>query len=156
MLLNKNGMNRQACWRVYSRVCKHYQHVYNTKYKHANYVECLISSSPSFITYDIVFCWNFFNYVVKLEILLNMSTSYSIALLLCTMQSNDLAISSPLVLFLDVQHFPISGCQEAAWVTGCDYLSSIRRASCCTERSIVIWDNRSKGKNQVRMCKQLL
>ncbi|WAR20511.1 WDR64-like protein [Mya arenaria] len=38
--------------------------------------------------------------------------------------------------------------REAAWVTGCDYLPSIRRASCCTERSIVIWDNRSKGKNQ--------
>ncbi|KAL4237521.1 WD repeat-containing protein 64 [Mactra antiquata] len=37
---------------------------------------------------------------------------------------------------------------EAAWVTGCDYLPSIRRASCCTERSIIIWDNRSKGKNQ--------
>ncbi|XP_052272714.1 WD repeat-containing protein 64-like isoform X3 [Dreissena polymorpha] len=37
---------------------------------------------------------------------------------------------------------------EAAWVTGCDYLPSIRRAACCTERSIIIWDNRSKGKNQ--------
>lgn len=38
--------------------------------------------------------------------------------------------------------------REAAWVTGCDYLPSIRRASCCTERSIIIWDSRSKGKNQ--------
>ncbi|XP_041352298.1 WD repeat-containing protein 64-like isoform X2 [Gigantopelta aegis] len=37
---------------------------------------------------------------------------------------------------------------EAAWATGCDYLPSIRRVACCTERSIVIWDNRAKGKNQ--------
>ncbi|KAK3093696.1 hypothetical protein FSP39_018996 [Pinctada imbricata] len=37
---------------------------------------------------------------------------------------------------------------EAAWVTGCDYLPTLRRAVCCTERSIVVWDNRSKGKNQ--------
>ena len=39
--------------------------------------------------------------------------------------------------------------QEAAWVTGCDYLRSIRRVATCTERSICIWDNRAKGKNQV-------
>ncbi|XP_021348111.1 WD repeat-containing protein 64-like isoform X3 [Mizuhopecten yessoensis] len=37
---------------------------------------------------------------------------------------------------------------EPAWVTGCDYLPGIRRAVTCTERSIVIWDSRSKGKNQ--------
>jgi len=39
--------------------------------------------------------------------------------------------------------------QEPAWVTGCDFLPGIRRVVCCTERSIVIWDHRSKGKNQV-------
>ncbi|XP_048734936.1 WD repeat-containing protein 64-like isoform X5 [Ostrea edulis] len=37
---------------------------------------------------------------------------------------------------------------EAAWVTGCEYLPNIRRAVCCTERSIVVWDHRAKGKNQ--------
>ncbi|XP_069117610.1 WD repeat-containing protein 64-like isoform X3 [Argopecten irradians] len=37
---------------------------------------------------------------------------------------------------------------EPAWVTGCDYLPGIRRTVTCTERSIVIWDSRSKGKNQ--------
>ncbi|XP_071162911.1 WD repeat-containing protein 64-like isoform X2 [Mytilus edulis] len=37
---------------------------------------------------------------------------------------------------------------EPAWVTGCEYLPSIRKAICCTERSICVWDNRSKGKNQ--------
>ncbi|KAL3874237.1 hypothetical protein ACJMK2_037280 [Sinanodonta woodiana] len=45
----------------------------------------------------------------------------------------------------------LQGCvdiNEIAWVTGCDYLPNIRRVACCTERSINIWDNRSKGKNQ--------
>ncbi|KAL5008313.1 hypothetical protein ScPMuIL_013894 [Solemya velum] len=37
---------------------------------------------------------------------------------------------------------------EAAWATGCDYLPNIRKIACCTERSITIWDNRSKNKNQ--------
>ncbi|XP_064601013.1 WD repeat-containing protein 64-like [Liolophura sinensis] len=37
---------------------------------------------------------------------------------------------------------------ESAWSTGCDYLPTLRRVACCTERSIVIWDNRAKGKNQ--------
>jgi len=51
-----------------------------------------ISSSPSFITYKMVFCWIIFNYVVKFEILLSKWTFHSIALLLRTIQSNDLAI----------------------------------------------------------------
>ena len=39
--------------------------------------------------------------------------------------------------------------QESAWVTGCDYLPGLRRVAACTERSITVWDNRAKGKNQV-------
>ncbi|XP_077997639.1 WD repeat-containing protein 64-like isoform X1 [Glandiceps talaboti] len=35
---------------------------------------------------------------------------------------------------------------ESAWVTGIDYLPSIRKVAAITERSIAIWDNRSKGK----------
>ncbi|ESP02905.1 hypothetical protein LOTGIDRAFT_230398 [Lottia gigantea] len=38
--------------------------------------------------------------------------------------------------------------KESVWVTGCDYLPSIRRVAVCTERSIAIWDNRSKGKGE--------
>lgn len=41
---------------------------------------------------------------------------------------------------------------EPAWVTGCEYLPSIRKAICCTERSICVWDNRSKGKNMHVFC----
>ncbi|XP_046579795.1 WD repeat-containing protein 64-like [Haliotis rubra] len=37
---------------------------------------------------------------------------------------------------------------EPAWATGCDYLPVLRRVACCTERSIALWDNRAKGKNQ--------
>ncbi|CAH1792147.1 unnamed protein product [Owenia fusiformis] len=37
---------------------------------------------------------------------------------------------------------------ETSWVTGCDYLPGIRRVAASTERSICIWDNRAKGKNQ--------
>ncbi|XP_070576950.1 WD repeat-containing protein 64-like isoform X2 [Ptychodera flava] len=36
---------------------------------------------------------------------------------------------------------------ESSWVTGVDYLPSIRRVAAATERSIAIWDNRSKGKH---------
>ncbi|XP_052769281.1 WD repeat-containing protein 64-like isoform X3 [Mya arenaria] len=57
--------------------------------------------------------------------------------------SNKLRLQSCIDINIGPRQF-----REAAWVTGCDYLPSIRRASCCTERSIVIWDNRSKGKNQ--------
>ena len=34
-------------------------------------------------------------------------------------------------------------------MTGCDYLRGMRRCAISTERSINIWDNRAKGKNQV-------
>ncbi|XP_064622276.1 WD repeat-containing protein 64-like isoform X2 [Lineus longissimus] len=37
---------------------------------------------------------------------------------------------------------------ESAWVTGCDYLRSMRRVIVSTERSLSIWDNRAKVKNQ--------
>ncbi|XP_078673590.1 WD repeat-containing protein 64-like [Branchiostoma floridae x Branchiostoma belcheri] len=37
---------------------------------------------------------------------------------------------------------------DTAWVTGCDYLPRLRRVAACTERSILIWDNRAKSKNQ--------
>ncbi len=34
-------------------------------------------------------------------------------------------------------------------MTGCDYLPVLRRVAVCTERSMAVWDNRAKGKNQV-------
>ncbi|XP_071795581.1 WD repeat-containing protein 64-like isoform X1 [Asterias amurensis] len=37
---------------------------------------------------------------------------------------------------------------ETSWVTGIDYLPSLRRVAAATERSICIWDHRAKGKNQ--------
>ncbi|KAK2191768.1 hypothetical protein NP493_46g07030 [Ridgeia piscesae] len=37
---------------------------------------------------------------------------------------------------------------DAAWVTGCDYMPVIRRVAVCTERSLCVWDVRAKGKNQ--------
>ena len=39
--------------------------------------------------------------------------------------------------------------KETSWVTGIDYLPSLRRVAAATERSICIWDHRAKGKNQV-------
>ncbi|XP_022089085.1 LOW QUALITY PROTEIN: WD repeat-containing protein 64-like [Acanthaster planci] len=41
---------------------------------------------------------------------------------------------------------------ETSWVTGIDYLPSLRRVSAATERSICIWDHRAKGKNQSIFC----
>nr|XP_054759111.1 WD repeat-containing protein 64-like [Lytechinus pictus] len=41
---------------------------------------------------------------------------------------------------------------ETCWVTGVDYLPSLRRIACCTERSICVWDHRAKGKNQSIFC----
>ncbi|XP_071484105.1 WD repeat-containing protein 64-like [Diadema antillarum] len=41
---------------------------------------------------------------------------------------------------------------ETCWVTGVDYLPSLRRVACCTERSICVWDHRAKGKNQSIFC----
>ena len=35
-------------------------------------------------------------------------------------------------------------------MNGCDYLPALRKVAASTERSIVIWDNRAKGKNQVQ------
>ncbi|XP_038075924.1 WD repeat-containing protein 64-like isoform X2 [Patiria miniata] len=41
---------------------------------------------------------------------------------------------------------------ETSWVTGIDYLPSLRRVTAATERSICIWDHRAKGKNQSIFC----
>ncbi|CAK8680345.1 unnamed protein product [Clavelina lepadiformis] len=37
---------------------------------------------------------------------------------------------------------------ESAWMTSCQYLPKLRKVIATTERSIVIWDHRAKGKNQ--------
>ncbi len=41
--------------------------------------------------------------------------------------------------------------QESAWITGCDYLPGLRKVGACTERSLILWDHRAKGKNRVRL-----
>ena len=41
--------------------------------------------------------------------------------------------------------------QETSWVTGCDYMPTLRRVATCTERSVCLWDIRAKGKNPVRV-----
>lgn len=46
--------------------------------------------------------------------------------------------------------------QDTSWITGCDYLSQLKRVVAITERTIIVWDYKAQGGNQVRMPRQSL
>ncbi|KAM6166248.1 WD repeat-containing protein 64 [Erethizon dorsatum] len=37
---------------------------------------------------------------------------------------------------------------DTSWITGCDYLSQLKRIVATTERTIIVWDYKSQGSNQ--------
>uniref|UniRef100_A0A8C2VJD0 WD repeat domain 64 n=1 Tax=Chinchilla lanigera TaxID=34839 RepID=A0A8C2VJD0_CHILA len=38
--------------------------------------------------------------------------------------------------------------QDTSWITGCDYLSQLKRIVATTERTIIVWDYKSQGNSQ--------
>ncbi|XP_006868644.1 PREDICTED: WD repeat-containing protein 64 [Chrysochloris asiatica] len=38
--------------------------------------------------------------------------------------------------------------QDTSWITGCDYLSQLKRIVATTERTIIVWDYKAQGNNQ--------
>nr|XP_030724448.1 WD repeat-containing protein 64 isoform X2 [Globicephala melas] len=38
--------------------------------------------------------------------------------------------------------------QDTSWITGCDYLSQLKRIVATTERTIIVWDHKAQGSSQ--------
>ncbi|XP_049633519.1 LOW QUALITY PROTEIN: WD repeat-containing protein 64 [Suncus etruscus] len=41
-----------------------------------------------------------------------------------------------------------TGVTDTSWITGCDYLSQLKRVVAITERTIIVWDYKAQGGNQ--------
>lgn len=39
--------------------------------------------------------------------------------------------------------------QDTSWITGCDYLSQLKRIVATTERTVIVWDYKAQGGSQV-------
>ena len=43
--------------------------------------------------------------------------------------------------------------QDTSWITGCDYLSQLKRIVATTERTMIVWDYKAQGGGQV-LCQE--
>lgn len=45
--------------------------------------------------------------------------------------------------------------QDTSWITGCDYLSQLKRIVATTERTIIVWDYKAQGNSQVTVPREI-